>query len=127
MVKSMNHILRQSNTSREDGRIVPGMFAPEVEEQIPLQHCIRVYPHQQDTGGFFIAALEKLSEIRAKPESESKSMMKNWKFNAPTPTQQLGSEHAISDAVDEDMDHPMQTDVATARDQAIEPRFELRI
>ena len=67
----------------KDSKIVPGMFAPNAEEEIPLQHCMRVYPHQQDTGGFFIAVLEKLSEIRAKPESETKSMKKDWKFTAP--------------------------------------------
>lgn len=66
----------------EDSKIVPGMFAPEPEEQIPLKHCMRVYPHQQDTGGFFITVLEKVGEIRAKPESESKSMKRDWKFQA---------------------------------------------
>ena len=53
-------------------RIVPGMFAPE-GHQVPLDRCVRVYPHQQDTGGFFITVLEKKSEIKAKPESETKS------------------------------------------------------
>ncbi|KAK5175897.1 tRNA (cytosine-5-)-methyltransferase ncl1 [Saxophila tyrrhenica] len=67
----------------EGSKIVPGMFAPEPEEEIPLKHCMRVYPHQQDTGAFFIAVLEKLSEIRAKPESESKSMKKDWAFTKP--------------------------------------------
>lgn len=66
----------------EGSKVVPGMFAPGSEEQIPLQHCMRVYPQQQDTGGFFIAALEKMSEIRAKPEPETKSMNKEWKFDA---------------------------------------------
>lgn len=72
----------------EGSRLVPGMFAPDAEEQIPLEHCWRVYPHQQDTGGFFIAALEKISDIRAKPENESKSGNRHWKFDkldtAPT-------------------------------------------
>lgn len=67
----------------DGSKIVPGMFAPEAEEKIPLQHCMRVYPHQQDTGGFFIAVLEKLSEIRAKPEAESKCMKKDWAFSVP--------------------------------------------
>ncbi|KAF2169325.1 hypothetical protein M409DRAFT_65027 [Zasmidium cellare ATCC 36951] len=67
----------------ESSRIVPGMFAPESEENIPLEHCMRVYPHQQDTGGFFIVALEKLSEIKAKPENQSKSGNRNWTFEKP--------------------------------------------
>lgn len=37
------------------------LFPPEQEEQdyMNLDRCIRVYPHQQDTGGFFIAVFEK--------------------------------------------------------------------
>ncbi|KAL8910741.1 MAG: hypothetical protein Q9171_003987 [Xanthocarpia ochracea] len=53
----------------DPGKLVQGMFPPK--ESLPLDRCIRVYPHLQDTGGFFIAVLEKLTEIRAKPESES--------------------------------------------------------
>ncbi|KAI4224684.1 MAG: hypothetical protein L6R36_004492 [Xanthoria steineri] len=53
----------------DPGRLVEGMFPPE--ESLPLDRCIRVYPHLQNTGGFFIAVLEKKGEIRAKPESES--------------------------------------------------------
>lgn len=53
-------------------RIVPGMFAPE-GQPYPLDRCVRVYPHQQDTGGFFITVLEKKSEIKAKPEADTKA------------------------------------------------------
>jgi multisite-specific tRNA:(cytosine-C5)-methyltransferase len=58
------------------GRLVEGMFAPvdKAEERIPLERCMRVYAHQQDTGGFFIAVLEKVTEFKAKPESESKKI-----------------------------------------------------
>lgn len=52
-------------------RLVPGMFPPS--EKLPLNNCVRVYPHQQDTGGFFITVLEKKSEIKARPESEAKN------------------------------------------------------
>jgi multisite-specific tRNA:(cytosine-C5)-methyltransferase len=55
------------------GRLVENMFAPPKSDSSPqLQHCMRIYPHLQDTGGFFIAVLEKKSEIRAKPEGEPK-------------------------------------------------------
>ncbi|KAL8711351.1 MAG: hypothetical protein Q9220_004248 [cf. Caloplaca sp. 1 TL-2023] len=50
------------------GKLVEGMFPPQ--DALPLDRCIRVYPHLQDTGGFFIAVLKKESEIKAKPESE---------------------------------------------------------
>lgn len=51
-------------------RVAEGMFAPTGETaNLPLEQCMRVYPHQQDTGGFFITVLEKTSEIKAKPEN----------------------------------------------------------
>lgn len=52
-------------------RLVEDMFPPThlaEDEQIPFERCMRVYPHSQDTGGFFITVLEKLSEIRTRPE-----------------------------------------------------------
>lgn len=51
------------------------MFPPTESaqaEKIPLERCLRILSHQQDTGGFFIVVLEKLADIRARPESESK-------------------------------------------------------
>ncbi|KAI4208526.1 MAG: hypothetical protein LQ346_000036 [Caloplaca aetnensis] len=50
------------------GRLVEGMFPPK--DPLPLDRCMRIYPHLQDTGGFFITVLEKKTEIKAKPESE---------------------------------------------------------
>jgi multisite-specific tRNA:(cytosine-C5)-methyltransferase len=48
-------------------KITEGML-PRPEERregIDLENCMRIYPHFQDTGGFFITVLEKLSEIKA--------------------------------------------------------------
>ena len=67
----------------EGSKVVPGMFPPEAEEKIPLENCMRVYPHQQDTGGFFIAILEKQSEVKAKPEPECKCSNRNWVYEEP--------------------------------------------
>ncbi|CZT20829.1 related to tRNA (cytosine-5-)-methyltransferase [Ramularia collo-cygni] len=66
-----------------ESKLAPGMFPPGPEEEIPLQHCMRVYPQQQDTGGFFIVAMEKLGDIRAKAEADSKSANKSWSFTPP--------------------------------------------
>ncbi|XP_065655469.1 RNA cytosine-C(5)-methyltransferase NSUN2 [Hydra vulgaris] len=45
--------------------IKPSMFPPSIEEakSINLQFCLRIYPHLQDTGGFFVAVLEKKAEL----------------------------------------------------------------
>ena len=60
-------------------KLSEGMFPPEEpdgSERIPLERCIRILSHQQDTGCFFIVVLEKLSDIRARPESEAKKTKK---------------------------------------------------
>ncbi|KAI5803314.1 S-adenosyl-L-methionine-dependent methyltransferase, partial [Peziza echinospora] len=49
-----------------DNRLVKGMwYTPptDEEERIPTERSMRIYPHLQDTGGFFVAVLEKLAEI----------------------------------------------------------------
>jgi len=47
---------------KKDRKILPTMFPPTAEQLAPLDihRCMRVLPHYQDTGGFFIAVLEKL-------------------------------------------------------------------
>jgi multisite-specific tRNA:(cytosine-C5)-methyltransferase len=56
-------------------KLVPGMFPPAASDStVPLERCMRVYAHLQDTGGFFITVLQKMSEFRAKPESDSKKI-----------------------------------------------------
>ena len=52
-------------------RLVETMFPrPEASNcaDLPLERCMRVYAHQQDTGGFFITVLHKKAEFKAKPE-----------------------------------------------------------
>lgn len=46
-------------------------------EDLPLERCVRIFPHQQDTGGFFITVLEKQSEIRPKQEKPSRAVPKS--------------------------------------------------
>ena len=57
------------------GKLTEGMFTPKGDlADLPLDRAMRIYPHQQDTGGFFIAVLEKQSEFKARPEAESKKV-----------------------------------------------------
>ncbi|KAF7717147.1 Uncharacterized protein PECH_003995 [Penicillium ucsense] len=61
---------QQEETSNGLARLAEGMFPPSGETaELPLERCMRIYPHLQDTGGFFITVLEKTSEIKAKPET----------------------------------------------------------
>jgi multisite-specific tRNA:(cytosine-C5)-methyltransferase len=61
-------------------KITAGCFPPiskSPEDRIPLERCIRVYPHLQDTGAFFIAIIEKLDDIKVtqvqNPENAAKA------------------------------------------------------
>lgn len=54
--------------------IRPNMFPPSADEapKFKLDRCVRVLPHQQDTGGFFIALLTKTKPLPwEKPEEEN--------------------------------------------------------
>ena len=57
-------------------RLGETMFPPVTEDPgLDLTRCMRVYAHQQDTGGFFITVLEKKSEIKTKPEKTTKQAL----------------------------------------------------
>jgi 16S rRNA C967 or C1407 C5-methylase (RsmB/RsmF family) len=49
--------------------LLASMFAPANSRQLHLQRCMRVYPHLQDTGGFFVAVFHKrdLSSVAFAP------------------------------------------------------------
>lgn len=55
------------------------MFAPSAETvaDYNLQHCIRVLPHQQNTGAFFVAVLEKKKRLSWEPEVNEKAIQSN--------------------------------------------------
>ncbi|CAM0136233.1 tRNA (cytosine-5-)-methyltransferase ncl1 [Umbelopsis sp. WA50703] len=44
---------------RKRNKYTQSMFPPSNVQDIPLERCLRIYPHEQDTGGFFVAVFEK--------------------------------------------------------------------
>ena len=73
---SWEAVLRQQEDQGVDGlgKLAHTMFSDAIDSQsLPLERCMRAYPHLQDTGGFFITVLQKKSEIKARPPGESKS------------------------------------------------------
>lgn len=38
---------------------------PEEPADLHLERCVRVLPHHSDTGGFFIAVLQKVADLPA--------------------------------------------------------------
>ncbi|KAI1503958.1 S-adenosyl-L-methionine-dependent methyltransferase [Biscogniauxia marginata] len=66
------------------GKVSETMFPrPDTSDcsSLPLDRCMRVYAHQQDTGGFFITVLEKKAEFKAKPETKSQPETSNGVMN----------------------------------------------
>ncbi|KAJ4359672.1 tRNA (cytosine-5-)-methyltransferase ncl1 [Didymosphaeria variabile] len=66
-VKAKQNYDKEEPERQFSSKISPGCFPPiekPEEERIPLERCVRVYPHLQDTGGFFIAILEKIDDIK---------------------------------------------------------------
>ncbi|KAI8985845.1 S-adenosyl-L-methionine-dependent methyltransferase [Pilobolus umbonatus] len=54
------------NTETDPKKKLPAsVFPPTPQEadQMNLDRCVRIYPHQQDTGGFFIAVFEKVGPL----------------------------------------------------------------
>jgi multisite-specific tRNA:(cytosine-C5)-methyltransferase len=112
----------------ERTRLLQGMFplGSETDENAaPVERCLRVYPHFQDTGGFFITALEKLSEIRARPEPGKKVKAKapaESSAQAPAtdaaPEASAGAKRAREDDADDATSSPkkQKTEVEAAMD-----------
>jgi multisite-specific tRNA:(cytosine-C5)-methyltransferase len=88
-------------------KITAGCFPPipkSEEERIPLERCIRVYPHLQDTGGFFIAVIEKLEDIKVVPQSKSKAAAeKTTDASVPTPEENVIEADATKGETDSDV------------------------
>lgn len=94
---------KQMTRTREEkgmevaSKIVEGMFPPDASQHIPLERCMRVYPHMQDTGGFFIAVLEKQTEIKARPENPTRVQ----ETATPGDKPEAGSAMAIVDEIND--------------------------
>ncbi|KIL92573.1 methyltransferase [Fusarium avenaceum] len=102
------------------GRVVETMF-PRLEgsdcSDLPLERCMRVYPHMQDTGGFFITVLEKKSEFKAKNENEIKEAKQAAKAEASadvsvaaTPSEKVAEETPAK----EEEEAPVKTEAEAA-------------
>ncbi|KAK6705755.1 hypothetical protein SNK05_009636 [Fusarium graminearum] len=96
--KEVEDFAKENGEGVIPGRVVETMF-PRLEgadcADLPLERCMRVYPHMQDTGGFFITVLEKKSEFKAKNENEGKEAKQPVKTETPaeaTPSEQVVEE-----------------------------------
>ncbi|XP_047119299.1 tRNA (cytosine(34)-C(5))-methyltransferase [Schistocerca piceifrons] len=76
--------------------------APENAEKYKLDRCIRILPHKQDTGGFFVAVLEKMRllpwEAPLKPnDASSTEPSTEKKDSAPEPQRKRRRMHGYKE------------------------------
>uniref|UniRef100_A0A1B6DIS1 tRNA (cytosine(34)-C(5))-methyltransferase n=2 Tax=Clastoptera arizonana TaxID=38151 RepID=A0A1B6DIS1_9HEMI len=59
-------------------QVRPQMFPPNPVDapQFHLDRCIRILPHHQDTGGFFVAVLEKIAPLPWESSKTTKEVIK---------------------------------------------------
>ncbi|KAI9495549.1 S-adenosyl-L-methionine-dependent methyltransferase [Zychaea mexicana] len=50
---------------RQRSKFPASVFPPENVESLHLDRCLRIYPHQQNTGGFFVAVFDKVKPLTA--------------------------------------------------------------
>ncbi|KAH7098101.1 S-adenosyl-L-methionine-dependent methyltransferase [Auriculariales sp. MPI-PUGE-AT-0066] len=63
--------------------IQPTHFPPKDPTPLHLERCMRIYPHLQDTGGFFVAVLEKKHDCRPATEVASTVPLKRRHHDDP--------------------------------------------
>lgn len=79
---------------------------PETLEEVsdhPLQRCIRIVPHDQNTGAFFIAVLHKLSPLPAIQE-KSVNLQRNLHSNNEERSEKLSNEIIESPNINQEDD-----------------------
>jgi len=66
----------------------PSMFPPKIGEieTMHLDYCFRILPHQQDTGGFFVAILRRkeIAKLNVENDCTDEQQQQPLKLNQPS-------------------------------------------
>ncbi|OMH80537.1 tRNA (cytosine(34)-C(5))-methyltransferase [Zancudomyces culisetae] len=81
-------------------------FPPKNIEELGIEKCVRILPHLQNTGGFFVAVLQKLesskdSENNVESQDEVKSEVEQENNVKPETEMELDSSAEIKDVTEE--------------------------
>eukprot|EP01132_Coremiostelium_polycephalum_P004721 gene4721-5895_t len=89
------------------------LFPPTLElaKELHLERCMRVYPHFQDTGGFFIAVLEKVKDCPNQMGKKTGPNNNNEDIVDSTTTPPTTS--TTTPPITTDQDSPMNTETTT--------------
>ncbi|KAG8883130.1 hypothetical protein FRB98_003304 [Tulasnella sp. 332] len=86
-----DYVKNSTDADMKNGKLKmqPTQWPPENAHQLGLENCFRIYPHLQNTGGFFIAVLQKKEDSRNEDVSMEDPIDGNtstqWKRPASTP------------------------------------------
>lgn len=67
------------------------------EERVHLEHTLRLYPHLQDTGGFYVAVLQKAADVKHVPK------VQDVKVEAPAAPEAEAASNGSTEAKDIEM------------------------
>ncbi|XP_019376533.1 PREDICTED: tRNA (cytosine(34)-C(5))-methyltransferase isoform X2 [Gavialis gangeticus] len=94
--------------SNRQAQIRPTMFPIKDKEKLKamnLERCLRILPHHQNTGGFFVAVLIKKSPMpwnKRQPKLQWKSLQKTGDTTVPTSATEDGAVETIEEQPPED-------------------------
>lgn len=121
--EEVENFTKESKDGVTPGRLVPSMFPDPNGTTLPLERCMRIYPHLQDTGGFFITVLEKKAEFKAKNENEPKQANQTNGASEGAATAIPAAETKVEDASapeEKKEDEPMEDASPTASKRPLE-------
>uniref|UniRef100_A0A0L8FHP0 tRNA (cytosine(34)-C(5))-methyltransferase n=1 Tax=Octopus bimaculoides TaxID=37653 RepID=A0A0L8FHP0_OCTBM len=102
----------------------PSMFPPseEITKQFNLNRCLRVLPHHQNTGGFFIAVMMKKQQLpwlrQIAPTKDP--FLKGHKFATDNPTEKKQDDTNISQSKTDDGQKKLPEEVSGGQSQTSE-------
>ncbi|KPM36949.1 Multisite-specific tRNA:(cytosine-C(5))-methyltransferase trm4b [Neonectria ditissima] len=102
--KEVEDFANENTEGVPPGRLVETMFS-RLEgsdcADLPLERCMRVYPHMQDTGGFFITVLQKKTDFKARNENDPKQAPVKVSESSEVPSAEKTTEEAPKKAIEE--------------------------
>ncbi|KAF9159437.1 hypothetical protein BGX21_003100 [Mortierella sp. AD011] len=99
------------------GKFFPSMWPPKNAGELHLERCLRIYPHLQDTGGFFVAVFKKTAPYvvpnpgraaAAAEKAASASTSENKEQNAEEDTTTTGDKHKLDITAGEEESEPVK-------------------
>ncbi|KAJ7125879.1 S-adenosyl-L-methionine-dependent methyltransferase [Mycena filopes] len=93
-------------------KMTPGHWPPEDVEALNLPRCVRIYPHLQDTGGFFLAVLERTGDTVEQAPSRKREAESDEPSEIPDSKKPRLDQAAVEPASDQAEDAEKKVDAA---------------